>query len=287
MTNIKFKKKTTPLDIGYWKFVIGYSRSAGFSLIELVVDLAILAILAAIIVVLINPAEQFKKARDGQRHSDLKSLQQVFDTYYHDTNCYPTSSAIPWGQEWSQNASIYIKRVPTGPSSSSYCQSSTCSEYTYVTSSGTGPQWYALFSDKEVIGSASIPDKSLTCPLESRNNCVPQNYVPGDYLCVYGGVINCDTVSSAVLPVPVINNPVPSLTPIPTAMATPTPPVPTHIPTPASSPTPIHTLTPTPTIPTCNPTFACRGNPARCNIISTPQPGEIIYCNPSCNNVCQ
>lgn len=48
--------------------------SKGFTLIELLVVIGVIGILAAIVLVAVNPGRQFAQARDTQRRSDLYSL---------------------------------------------------------------------------------------------------------------------------------------------------------------------------------------------------------------------
>jgi len=45
--------------------------SPSFTLIELVIVIGILAVLAAVVVIVINPAEYMKSTRDAQRMSEL------------------------------------------------------------------------------------------------------------------------------------------------------------------------------------------------------------------------
>jgi prepilin-type N-terminal cleavage/methylation domain-containing protein len=53
----------------------------GFTLVELLVVIGILAILTAAVVVVLNPAELLKQARDAQRLSDLSAVQNAISLY--------------------------------------------------------------------------------------------------------------------------------------------------------------------------------------------------------------
>lgn len=53
----------------------------GFTLIELIISIAILAILVAVLVVAINPAEQLARSRDAKRVADLDALKSALNLY--------------------------------------------------------------------------------------------------------------------------------------------------------------------------------------------------------------
>lgn len=53
----------------------------GFTLLELLIVIGILAILSTTVVLVINPAELLKKARDSQRISDLNTLKTAIAYY--------------------------------------------------------------------------------------------------------------------------------------------------------------------------------------------------------------
>lgn len=65
------------------------SKQKGFTLIELLVVIAILGILAAILVLAINPAETQRRSRDTQRLSDLATIRKAIDLSVADGETVP------------------------------------------------------------------------------------------------------------------------------------------------------------------------------------------------------
>ena len=53
----------------------------GFTLIELIIVIGILAILATVVVLVLNPAQLLAQARDSQRMSDLSSVKNAIALY--------------------------------------------------------------------------------------------------------------------------------------------------------------------------------------------------------------
>lgn len=56
-------------------------QKKGFTLLELLIVIAIIAALSVILVIVLNPAETLKKSRDTQRMSDMASLKTALGIY--------------------------------------------------------------------------------------------------------------------------------------------------------------------------------------------------------------
>lgn len=79
----------------------------GFTLLELLIVISILAILSTVVVLVLNPAEYLKQARDSQRISDLATLNSALALYLStaaiinlgtcDAGYYYCSNALPAG----------------------------------------------------------------------------------------------------------------------------------------------------------------------------------------------
>lgn len=157
---------------------------AGFTLIELITAIAVLAVMLSAALVILNPLEQFKKSSDARRKSDLDHVRKALEIYYQDFNRYPPSfqgnlstdgtadGVIAWGSDWAP----YLDVVPKDPSSSK--------RYAYWTDA-TG-QSYGLFA---------ALDRGANDPQSCNNGaaCVTANTyslscgAPPDYIaCTYG-----------------------------------------------------------------------------------------------------
>ena len=80
----------------------------GFTLIEIVVVIAIMAILTVIIYASFNGAKA--QSRDQERITDISSIQLALETYYNQKNLYPANLTLL--------TPLYINKIPTPPSGS-------------------------------------------------------------------------------------------------------------------------------------------------------------------------
>lgn len=69
-------------------------KQAGFTLIEILVVIGIIAILAAAVLIAVNPARQFAQARDSQRSTNIEAILNAIGQNFADNkgtfNCAAT-----------------------------------------------------------------------------------------------------------------------------------------------------------------------------------------------------
>lgn len=123
-------------------FCIRYKLNhKGFTLVEVLITIAILSILTVGVLTLINPVGEVKKGLDAKRKSDLAQIQRLLELYYHDNGEYPPS--LPFGESWD----TYSKKLPNDPSPPK--------KYAY--GSSTDRQFYYLYASLD----QGISDKSV------------------------------------------------------------------------------------------------------------------------------
>ncbi len=138
------------------------ARGGGFTLVELLVVVAILGILMAAVVLAINPVEMMRKSRDSNRLSDMDTVRKAIDLAVADgatltaaTGDSVTGTRVVTGTGWvAVDVANYLATLPIDPKNSA----------TFTDASGTpgvtGTYYYA--SD----GSGY----ELNCYLESGDN---------------------------------------------------------------------------------------------------------------------
>ena len=66
--------------------------TSGFTLLEILLVVGIIAILAGIVIVAINPSKQLATVRNTERKSDIKQISNALDQYYIDHFHYPATT---------------------------------------------------------------------------------------------------------------------------------------------------------------------------------------------------
>ena len=149
----------------YYEHMKNISGRRGFTLIEVLIVVAIVGLLASVVLVGLAPAQ--RRGRDARRLTDLKEMQTGLELYYNKCGYYPgtAQASNPCGAwsavaDWNglvaalQGSSLGITQLPKDPSSNR--------SYDYATNNG---------------GSSYI----LSAQLEDENNSVFNNYTaPSD-----------------------------------------------------------------------------------------------------------
>lgn len=127
------------------RFIQHQFHGAGFTLIELIVVIAILGILATIGLTSFQTSQM--KSRDARRKSDLEQVQRALEAYMNDYGNYPAANAggidgFLWGGEMKDaKDTLYMKQLPKDPRGNP--------EYCYLTVAATPYTYYKLYAKLE------------------------------------------------------------------------------------------------------------------------------------------
>ena len=124
------------------------ARFKGFTLVELLIVIAIIGVLAVVVLVAINPIEQLAKTRDSGRISTVTQVGHAIQAYYTSH----ATTALPYPVElgpWSTNLTT-SGELSTFPSSVGYsaygvtaCTENATNGYCYDLDATNGPIVYA------------------------------------------------------------------------------------------------------------------------------------------------
>lgn len=132
-------------------------RMKGFTMIELLIVIAVLGILAVAVLAAINPIEQINRGKDTGSRSDAEQLISGIERFYATKGYYPwqvsatdTNSALSWGVMNSGNSAILNNlSTATGELKYAFITRITKPDYNsiYLYNRGTlGDSTYACFS---------------------------------------------------------------------------------------------------------------------------------------------
>lgn len=265
----------------------------GFTLMELLIVVALLVILATALLISLNPFGQINKGQDSKRKSELASLGKVLEDWYNDKNCYPKASEICYDSA-DATSSCHVCGNQTGsPSFSPYLSSLPCDprqpvkKYLYQNDGSSCPAWYIVYT------SLSNNSDPVIAEVGCQNGCGPAGNVNYNYFVSSSNIILQGGIGpTSSLPVPTSTtspqNPTITSTPGPSPTSGPSP-------TPTSTPVP---PTPTPTISyplgeyvCCDINSLCQscGNHDQCVNDPGCRSDTEIYLSGSvtCHNICQ
>ena len=152
----------------------------GFTLIEVIMAVAIVAILA--ILVIGTFTRQIVKGNDAKRKANLDRIKVAVEEYEKDKNCYPLTVTCP------TDAGIgsYLKNVP--------CDPVTGTPYFYEPEPlKTCPSWFRMYAGLQNTDDPSLlpgigPGGAYNYYVSSPNASIPVPQAPFDFYACTGGV---------------------------------------------------------------------------------------------------
>lgn len=127
-------------------YTLHVTRSKGFTLVELLVVISIIAILASVVTVNVSSSRQ--KARDAKRTADLLAVQSALELYYADNKSYPSAADFKKIKDIVE-LNTYLTTMPQDPLVS---KPDFVYQYKYVQDAGTegcAPPFYVLQAKAE------------------------------------------------------------------------------------------------------------------------------------------
>ena len=140
-------------------------HKSGFTLIEMLIVVAIVGILSSVVLVGLGPVQ--RRGRDARRISDIRQVQTGLELYYGKYGEYPDAADWEGLRQTLMNASIGVSNVPDDPNGS----------YEYVTD-GTSYILGARLDDgenpalKSDIDEAPIWTAGFDCSDSENKYCV-------------------------------------------------------------------------------------------------------------------
>lgn len=161
-------------------------RRNAFTLIELLIAVAITAILIGSALFVINPPALLAKSRDATRIRDIKTISSAIELYKIDNRLYPVSASFIaiTGSDTLSSALLngYIRSIPLDPLQATSPSTDPCNRnvsgtpnyrYNYI-SEGTG-KWYVITAQTEVASSAT----PFACSKLVKSYCPSNPYCAG------------------------------------------------------------------------------------------------------------
>ena len=121
----------------------GKEKNKGFTLVELLVVLAIIGLLSGMVVISVRNVKA--KSRDAERVSEINSIATVLSLYHTDHNRFPVFDGYITGTDalsLTLEGTNYITEVPVDPLNNDSSECGSLSGYRYYYQSLDGSDYY-------------------------------------------------------------------------------------------------------------------------------------------------
>lgn len=128
-------------------------KNKAFTLVEILVVIAILLIMIAILIGILNPIALVNRAKDSRRKKDLGRIRVAFEEYFNDKGCYPDKTLRDELNK-SENCGTsfvfgnWLKPWPCDPNGNPY--------QVLTGYDDTCPKWFKIFATLENKKDSSI-----------------------------------------------------------------------------------------------------------------------------------
>lgn len=131
----------------------------GFTLVELLIVVAILGVIGAIIAGTFNSLGVQGKGQDARRKKDLVRIKVALEEYYNDNKCYPTADFV---KTYLMDLANCDKKVSQFPQLSPWiCDPYLRTPYLVAVPGGNCPHSYKLFAN---LSSKNVPGTIASSP---------------------------------------------------------------------------------------------------------------------------
>lgn len=160
----------------------------GFTLVEILIVIAIIGILALIVLLGLRGGTQVQKARDARRKGDLSKIARCLEEYNNDHGYFLPATSYSCG---GSGLSPCIPKIPCDP----YRQTQA---YSYQTDGSTKPRWYKLYTNLEYTSDPAISSSSVGCSTGCAANGSVYNYYVGSSNAPPSTGITCQSPSAPI-----------------------------------------------------------------------------------------
>jgi prepilin-type N-terminal cleavage/methylation domain-containing protein len=129
-------------------------KKTGFTLVELLVVMAILVFLSVGLLATLNPIFQVDKANDARRKKDLAKIKIAFEEYYNDKGCYPTGELLEsLNSSESCGTTVFLPWLAKWP-----CDPTRKTTYYLFAEEADCPGWFKVITKLNNESDKDIPD---------------------------------------------------------------------------------------------------------------------------------